>query len=168
MTTETSKNKLILKGRENYLEWSKRFEAISLIEDWGTVKNGVFIPASVEEEKEAKRWVIMNLSDEAIGPVTPSAPLQNILERLNEVFGYGNLHPTIQKQTILTFIEFPIAKDPTQVFLWLEKEMDILRLCGGRVDDTFVNQVIDQGLQCTMNPNSVFIRFLGSDSRQDK
>jgi hypothetical protein len=157
MTTETSKNKLILKGRENYLEWSKRFEAMAIIEDWGDIENGVFISSSEEEEKEAKRWVIMNLSDEAIRPITPSAPLQNILEKLNEVFGYGNFHPTIQKQSILGFIEFPIVKDPTQVFLWLEKELDILRLCGGRVDNTFVSQVIDQGLQCTMNQNSVFI-----------
>ena len=72
----------------------------------------------------------MNLSDEAIRPITPSAPLQNILVNLNQVFGFGNFHPTIQKQNILTFIEFPISKDPTQVFLWLDKELDILRLCG--------------------------------------
>ena len=76
------------------------------------------------------------------------------------MFGFGNFHRTIQKQHILTFIEFPISKDPTQVFLWLDKELDILRLCGvcgGTLDNTFVSQVIDQGLQCTMNPNSVFI-----------
>ena len=89
MTTET-KAKLNLKGRENYLEWSKRFEGLVYTEDWGTIANGVFTEASVVKGKEAKKWVLMNLNDEAIRPITPSAPLQNILVNLNQVFGFGN------------------------------------------------------------------------------
>ena len=34
------------------------------------------------------------------------------------------------------------------------KDLDILRLI---MDNTFVRQAIDQGLQCSMNPNSVLI-----------
>ena len=157
MTTETSKNKLILKGRENYLEWSKRFEAMAITEEWGNIEAGIFTPQSTAKEKDAKKWVIMNLSDEAISPVIPSAPLQKILEKLNEVFGYANYNSVTQKQLILSFIEFPIIKDPTQIFLWFDKQLDILTLSGGNVDNTFVRQAIDTGLQCTMNPNSVYI-----------
>jgi hypothetical protein len=51
----------------------------------------------------------------------------------------------------------PVSKDPTQVFLWLDKQLDILRLCKGNADNTFIRQVLDTGLQCTMNPISVNI-----------
>ena len=110
MTTETSKSKLILKGRENYLELTRRFEAMVEIDEWESIVNGKFIEASPAKGKEVKKWVITNLSDEAIRPVTT---LQNIQEKLNEVFGYSNYNSVTQKQFILSFIEFPIVKDPT-------------------------------------------------------
>ena len=101
--------------------------------------------------------MIKNLSDEAISPIDISKPLKDILDKLNETFGYGNYQPVVQKQAILSLIEFPVSKDPTQVFLWLEKQLDILRLCKGNADNTFLRQVLDTGLQCTMNPISVNI-----------
>ena len=64
----------------------------------------------------------------------------------------------VHKQSVLSQIEFPVSKDPTQVFLWLDKQLKILRLCKGKADDTtFLRQILDTGLQCTMNLNSVHI-----------
>ena len=153
--TESSQKKLILKGRENFIEWTKRFHGLVVNEDWGTVTDGVYKPATPEKGKEAKKWVIMNLSDEAIGPVDLTLPLKDIRESLNETFGYGNYQPVVQKQSILSQIEFPVGKDPTQVFLWLDKQLYILGLCKGKADNTFLRQVLDTGLQCTMNRMSV-------------
>ena len=53
MTTET-KAKLNLKGRENYLEWSKRFKGLVYTEDWGTIANGVFTEAPVVKGKKLR------------------------------------------------------------------------------------------------------------------
>ena len=36
-TTESHQKKLILRGLENFIEWSKRFQALVDIEDWGTM-----------------------------------------------------------------------------------------------------------------------------------
>ena len=136
--TDSSHKKLILKGRENFIEWTKRFHAMVELEEWGNIKDGVYTATTPEKGKEAKKWVIMNLSDEAIGPVEISRPVKEILEKLNETFGYGNYQPVVHKQSILAQIEFPVSKDPTQVFLWLDKQLDILRLCKGKIDDTFL------------------------------
>ena len=54
-TTESHQKKLILRGRENFIEWSKRFQALVDIEDWGTMNEGIFTPASPAKGKEAKR-----------------------------------------------------------------------------------------------------------------
>ena len=157
-TTESPQNskRLLLKGHDNFIEWIKRFKAYAEIEEWGTFKDGKFIP-NKEKAKEAKKWVIGNISDEAISPIDPTQPINVILERLNEIFGYGNYSPSNQKQTILSLIQFPIGKDPNQVFLWLGKQLDILELCNGRITVDFLRNVFEDGLSCTRGENSVFI-----------
>jgi hypothetical protein len=135
----------------------KRFQGLVELEDWCTYLNGTFIAASPAKAKEAKKWVLLNINDDAITPVDVTEPLQKILEKLNETFGYGNFQRVVQKQQILSQIEFPVSKDPIQVFLWIDKQLDILKLCEGKVDNTSLKQIIDTGFQCTMNPDSVSI-----------
>ena len=53
--TESSQKKLILKGRENFIEWTKRFHGLVVNEDWWTVTDGVYKTANPEKGKEAKK-----------------------------------------------------------------------------------------------------------------
>ena len=152
--SQTSK-RLLLKGHDNFIEWIKRFKAYAEIEEWGTFKDGKFIPKE-GQAKAAKKWVVGNISDEAISPIDPTQPINVILDRLNEIFGYGNYSPSNQKQTIISMIQFPIGKDPNQVFLWLGKQLDILELCNGKSTVDFLRNVFEDGLSCTRG-NSVFV-----------
>ena len=51
---------------------------------------------------------------------------------------------------------YPVSKDPSQVFLWLDKQLDILKACGGSTDELFLRRVISAGLESTCNSGSVF------------
>ena len=64
------------------IRWTKRFHALVELEEWGSIKYGVYTQATPEKGKEAKKWVIMNLSDEAIGPVEISRSVPEFLEKL--------------------------------------------------------------------------------------
>ena len=155
--SQTSK-RLLLKGHDNFIEWIKRFKAYAEIEEWGTFKDGKFIPNKDSlNPKAAKKWVVGNISDEAISPIDPTQPINVVLDRLNEIFGYGNYSPSNQKQTIISLIQFPIGKDPNQVFLWLGKQLDILELCNGKSTVDFLRNVFEEGLSCTRGANSVFV-----------
>ena len=68
---------------------------------------------------------LLNVNEDAIAPVEL---LKNILEKLNETFGYGNFQPVIQKQQILSQIEFPVSMDHIQVFLSIDKQLNILKI----------------------------------------
>ena len=43
MSKEDSSTKSKLKGQDNYLEWSKRFEHMAVIKKWGSFKDSLFI-----------------------------------------------------------------------------------------------------------------------------
>ena len=53
----------------------KKIPCTGRAEEWGRIKDGVYTQSTPEKGKEAKKWVIMNLSDEAIGPVEISRPV---------------------------------------------------------------------------------------------
>ena len=105
---------------------------------------------------EAFEWVLNHISDEAIQPIDISKSLGENMALLNNAYGYGRLKPIIQQQKILDLIDFPIAKDPTAIFLWFEKEMAILEAFGGKADELFLRRAILTGLETTLQSNSVF------------
>ena len=45
-TSEALQKKLTLRGRENFIEWMKRFQGLVELEDWCTYSNGSFTEAS--------------------------------------------------------------------------------------------------------------------------
>lgn len=100
--------------------------------------------------------MLNHISDEAIQPIDISKTLGENMVLLNNAHGYGRLKPIIQQQKIFDIIDFPIAKDPTTIFLWLEKEIAILEACGGKSDELFLRRAILTGLETTLQSNSVF------------
>ena len=153
MTTEN--NKFKLRGQINFIEWSKRFEAMAKIKQWGKFTDGKFITTE-GKESEAFEWLLNHIGDEAIQPLDISKKLATNLVLLNNAYGYGRLKPISQQQKILDLIDFPVQKDPTIVFLWLDKELSILKACGGTADELFLRRVIMAALETSLNPTSVF------------
>jgi hypothetical protein len=154
--SEDSKTKSKLRGQENYIEWFKRFQILTKIKKWGSIQDGKFNPTSVDTENDAFEWVLNNIADEATQPLRNDKNLAENLKLLNDTFGYGRLKPIAQEQTILDFVEFSVTRNPIQVFLWLDKQFDILKACGGSIDEVFLRRVITAGLSCTLNPTAVY------------
>ena len=155
MTSDESKSKSKLRGQVNYIEWAKRFQAFAKIKNWGTFNKGKFIPAP-DKSGEAFEWIINNISDDAIQAIDIEKNLVQNLEILNNSYGYCRLKPIAQQQKIIVLIEFQVSKDHAQVFLWLDKQLDILKACGGSIDELLLRRVFSAGLETTLNPNSVF------------
>ena len=154
MTTENHKFKL--KGHINFIEWSKRFQVMAKIKQWGTFDKFNKFSTAEGKEEQAFEWVLNHITDEAIQPLDISKSLSDNLVLLNNAYGYGRLKPIAQQQKILDLIDFPVRKDPTRVFLWLEKEISILTACGGTADELFMRRAIMSGLEASVNSNSVF------------
>ncbi len=116
MTTEDNKGRSKLRGQINFIEWMKRFEAFAKIKSWGSFSRGKFTEVE-NKSSEAFEWIICNVSDEAIQAIDVQKSLSDNLELLNKAYGYGRLKPITQQQNILDNIDFPVSKDPSQVFL---------------------------------------------------
>jgi hypothetical protein len=155
MTDKDSKSKTKLRGQENYIEWSKRFELKARLNEWGTFSNGQFT-VNGDMDDEVMKWITDNISDEAINALDPSLEVEENLALLNRAYGYGRLRPIAQEKKILDLVEFPVNKDPNQGFLWLDKQFNILKLCAGTLDERFLRRVMETGLECSQNPNSFY------------
>ena len=53
-------------------------------------------------------------------------------------------------------MNFPVNKDPNQIFIWLDKQLSILEACGGKTDEIFLRQVFETGLESSRSANAVF------------
>ncbi|MEY5045629.1 MAG: hypothetical protein RL713_854, partial [Bacteroidota bacterium] len=118
-------------------------------------KDNKFVTTEAKEN-EAFEWLLNHIADEAIQPLDISKTLSENMVLLNNAYGYGRLKPIAQQQKILDLIDFPVRRDPTTVFLWLEKELSILNACGGKNDELFLRRVIMAALETSLNPTSVF------------
>ena len=52
----TENNKFKLRGQINFIEWSKRFEAMAKIRQWGKFTDGKFITTE-GKQSEAFKWI---------------------------------------------------------------------------------------------------------------
>ena len=155
MSEENSRVKL--KGQSNYLEWLKRFKTMARIKAWGSYMENVFVPAD-GKENDALEWTVNNVSDEAMGSIEPSNSLATNLNKLNQDHGYGFTNIEKFEATILEQVDFPITMNPRVVFIWIDKQTDILISCGGRVDDILKRKIVIKGLSAGVLPKSVFVQ----------
>ncbi|MEY5045630.1 MAG: hypothetical protein RL713_855, partial [Bacteroidota bacterium] len=70
----TENNKFKLKGQINFIEWTKRFEAMAKIKQWGKFKDNKFVTTEAKEN-EAFEWLLNHIADEAIQPLDISKTL---------------------------------------------------------------------------------------------
>ena len=89
-----------LAGKANVLEWHKRLITIAKIRKWYTT-SWDFEPFDYEK----------GIADNVAA--------------LNNSFGYGYLDPDQHLQTILDSVKFPIQRDPSTVFTWIDRQMAI-------------------------------------------
>ena len=75
MTSDDTKNRSKLRGQENYIEWSKRFETLARIEKWGSFLNGKFVSEKSKSD-DAFKWLINNISDDAMTAINAAASLE--------------------------------------------------------------------------------------------
>ena len=152
---DSSKQYNKLKGKVNYSEWYKRFCGFVIAKNWGVFTNGE-LTVSTGKESEAFIWLLNNIADEAMQPFSVTATVQENLKLLNNAYGHGRLNPTSHQRYILDNIDFPVQKDPSQVFLWLDKQFEVLVSCGGMVTQDLLQRAILEGLTKSLNPKSVF------------
>ena len=127
MATETKKNNQ-LKGRENYLPWLTRMEALLTIDD--VLKRdiatdtlevvGANAAAKAANEKKALKYVIQNCDDSVMHSINPADPFTTILVKLNSSYGFGNMDPSVIL-TQLREVKFHPSKDPSIIL----NEIDI-------------------------------------------
>jgi hypothetical protein len=96
MTTENHKFKL--KGQINFIEWTKRFQVMAKIKQWGQFNRDNKFITTTGKEEEAFEWVLNHITDEAIQPLDISKSLSDNLVLLNNAYGYGRLKPIAQQQ----------------------------------------------------------------------
>ena len=111
MVEESYKNSK-LKGRSNYLEWNTRFKAMAKIKKWSNTA-GNFISTKSDEILE---WLIINISDSAIGCVDPDLDIEDVLEAISKEHGFGYMNPDAFLESIRELIAFPVLKNPQTIF----------------------------------------------------
>jgi hypothetical protein len=152
MATETKKNQ-VLKGRENYLPWITRLEALLTLDD--VIKRntdtdkletiGSTTAAKNENEKKAKKYVISNCDDKVMHSINPSDNFVKIIEKLNGTYGFGHMDPAIILAEIRE-MKFHPSKDPSVLLNEIDIKLAQLESAGGTITDLQVVQYMHDGL----------------------
>lgn len=152
MATETKKNNQ-LKGRENYLPWLTRMEALLTIDD--VLKRdietdtlevaGATATAKAANEKKALKYVIQNCDDSVMHSINPTDPFTTILVKLNSSYGFGNMDPSVIL-TQLREVKFHPSKDPSIVLNEIDIRLSELESAGGTISDSQMVQYIHDAL----------------------
>jgi hypothetical protein len=116
-----------------------------------------------ETKKDAVvEWLLNNISDQAPGPLDYEKGFADNVAALNNSFGYGYLDPDQHLQTILDSVKFPIRRDPSIVFTWIDRQMAVYSSCGGVDDDAINKKILDDD---AIN-KKIFLKGLTPEAKQ--
>ena len=155
MTTDEDK-RFKLKGQANYLEWLKRFKTMAKIEGWGYFGDEGLFTVIAGKENYALKWMMMNIADDALGSFNPDMNVSENLTKINQDHGYGFLNPERHEEHINNLIAFDVRRNPSTVFMWLDKQFDILSCCDTSPNDKFKRRTVLRGLASHIHNKSVF------------
>ena len=155
-----------LRGRENFLSWLVLYEGIASVEDWFEINErsleetgsndwfqdrtlkiiGTNDGARKTNEKKAKKWLLEHLSENVLLTIVVKDSLVDILKNLNKTYGYSNVDPVNIKRDIRRVCNFHPSKDPSFVFLTVNKLMLELNSAGGSIDDSQLLECYHDGM----------------------
>ncbi len=150
MTINEESSKIKLKGQSNYLQWLKRFKTMAKFEKWGSFVNETYIPtaeASAVEETPALKWIMSNTGDDALDAFDSDLTVSQNLIKFKQTFGYGFLNPAKFEESIINMVVFDVSRNHNQVFIWIDRQLDILTNCGGTISQSLKRKIIMKLLQ---------------------
>jgi len=164
--TEPQVKTVKLRGRDNFLSWLILYEGIASVEDWFTLNEreteetesndwfqdrtlkiiGTSESAKKTNEKKAKKWLLEHLSEDVLLTIVVKDSLVDILKSLNKIYGYSNVDPVNIKRDIRRTCNFHPSKDPSFVFLAINKLMLELNSAGGSMNDSQLLECYHDGM----------------------
>jgi len=164
MADEKDPRRNELRGRDNILAWLTRLETMNLLDDVvvrntttdklelvtspptaaGTRPNPD--PIAIANEKKLKTYIIKNCSDQVLHSITPSETSIQILEKLNAVYGFGNVDPLVIQQDIAE-LKFNPNHDPSITLNQLDIKLAELESAGGSLTESQVVHYMISALQ---------------------
>jgi len=126
------------------------------IDNWGTYnEEGLFVPNNTKKNAILK-WMMTNISDEALGSFDPDMSVADNLVKINQDHGYGFLNPERHEEAINNLIAFDVTRNPATVFMWLDKQFDILSACDTAPEDKIKRRIVLKGLASNIHSKSVY------------
>jgi hypothetical protein len=96
---DSIKKETLLKGRENFLAWFNRLESILTFDDIVERNNndqlvvlaGENAAATQANEKEAKKYIVKNCSDQVMHSINPTDTFIQMIDKLHATYGFATL-----------------------------------------------------------------------------
>jgi hypothetical protein len=96
-----------------------------------------------------------NTADEALVAFDADLTVAQNLIKFKQTFGYGFLNPEKFEESIMNLVVFDVSRNPNQVFIWIDRQLDILKHCGGSISLSLKRKIIMKGLSAN-SQSSIF------------
>jgi len=141
-----------LKGRINYLAWVTRMEVLLGLEEviGRDDKNKIIITGASEALKKkneirAKKYIVSNCDDNVMHMINPKETFDKILSKLNSMYGYGNMDPSIILRE-LRELKFHPSIDPSVTLNEINIKLAQLSSAGGKITELQMVEYMHDGL----------------------